>query len=247
MRLTGESKEKVIHQLATMSLIKELDDGGDAVGKVAEERFGEDIKSEKDVMIRLSERANVLCKHTAFIAVDEENDKPVVGPMIIRQIPMALLAEDFEDFEDEEEGSDFDDDDEMTLESFQTQSGKSRLLPEPSGQLRRQFAQSDVFSAIVSEQQASGAWPMSKTVANLVGKSIHDLKRLSPLKKVSPDVDEFVIWATAIVLVWLKVKCADAQDEWELMANKARKWLKKQKYAEEKNWESLLDDARKLI
>eukprot|EP00118_Oscarella_pearsei_P020097 m.216437 g.216437 ORF g.216437 m.216437 type:complete len:819 (+) comp39869_c0_seq7:2839-5295(+) len=256
----GQSEGKAIHQLVAMSLIRDLDNDDDGVGKAVKERMGGSVKSDKEAMVKLSVSANVICKHTAFIAVDAENDEPVAGTMELRHIPMAIAEESlksksffckkntrdrrarFSKFESAGPlplpggralgGGGAPPPPAMAMSASAPPPGlaakkekrKSSRSRSPAGAMR-----SGHFSLIVSEQQASGAWSLSVTVANLVRKSVQDLKALSPLKGVSSGVDEFVCWATAIVLAWLERKCADTQDEWELMANKARKWLKKQK------------------
>ena len=102
------------------------------------------------------------------------------------------------------------------------------------------------FSVIVSQQRASGAWQMNNTVANLLGKSVSEVKMTSPIGKQSTELQSS-IWATCIVIAWLEVKCADLKDEWELLSDKAKSWIKKQFLPETLTSNDVLAAARKLF
>lgn len=115
-----------------------------------------------------------------------------------------------------------------------------------SASRKRSSVPQDTFSAIVSQQKASGAWQMNSTVANLVKKSVGDLEFLSPLGQQPSDLHT-VIWATAVVIAWLELKCADSKDEWELLANKAKAWLGKQLLPEPLTCDAVLTVAKGLF
>jgi hypothetical protein len=87
------------------------------------------------------------------------------------------------------------------------------------------------FSLIVAQQRASGAWQMDSTVAKLLSKSVSEVKMTSPIGKQLTEL-QLSIWATCIVIAWLEVKCADLKDEWELLVDKAKSWVKKQSLPE---------------
>ena len=78
---------------------------------------------------------------------------------------------------------------------------------------------------IINLQMASGAWQLTTQLAGLLGSTIDVLKSACP---VPCEGDIQSLWATALVLVFLKKKMSDSQDEWELVAMKAENWLKKQ-------------------
>ena len=103
-----------------------------------------------------------------------------------------------------------------------------------------------VFLAMVSEQRASGAWQLNSTIAKLLNKSVADMEAMSPFNK-SQSESLSTIWATCIVIAWLELKCADLKDEWEILANKANAWLKKQSFPQLFTFDSVLDVARKLF
>ena len=53
-----------------------------------------------------------------------------------------------------------------------------------------------------------------------------------------------LVWATVLVLAYLEKKLLELKDEWELIAMKAKNWLKKQHVPEGHNTESLLKKAK---
>ena len=100
--------------------------------------------------------------------------------------------------------------------------------------------------AIVSWQKASGAWPLSNETAQLMNMSLTDLEMYSPF---SPPLSEgqSSIWVTAVIVAWLELKCSGYVDEWELLADKARKWLKKQALPEGMTSDTLMLAAREVF
>ena len=86
------------------------------------------------------------------------------------------------------------------------------------------------LTIIISLQLASGAWKMSTEVADVIAKTIAELKDSCP---VSCEGDMETIWATIIVLLYLQLRQSKFKDEWELVAAKAEAWLTKQNLPQE--------------
>ena len=61
----------IVHQLASKSLIQDWQDGNGLSGKSDKEK--------KSAIIKLSVESSVVSSHTAYIAVDEDQDKPIEG------------------------------------------------------------------------------------------------------------------------------------------------------------------------
>ena len=78
---------------------------------------------------------------------------------------------------------------------------------------------------VINLQMASGAWQLTAQLAGILGSTIDELKSACP---VPCEGDIQSLWATALVLVFLRKKMSDFQDEWELVAMKAENWQKKQ-------------------
>ena len=63
----------VIHQLSAKSLIQDWQNGNGLERKSLEDR--------KSAIIKLSIESSVVSSHTAYVAVDEDQDKPIEGAM----------------------------------------------------------------------------------------------------------------------------------------------------------------------
>ena len=77
-------------------------------------------------------------------------------------------------------------------------------------------------SFIVGLQQANGSWLLNDQLAGALAKSVQELKKCCP---VSCDVK---IWATLVVIEFLKKKYPSMMEELELVIMKAEQWLGKQ-------------------
>ena len=79
--------------------------------------------------------------------------------------------------------------------------------------------------ALISLQKASGAWDLTDQLVSLCGKTRDALITGCP---IAVDTAEGkLLWATALALVLLMGKFLDQKDEWEMIAEKGKKWLKK--------------------
>ena len=256
-----------IHHLAGKVLIKEAQ-RSDNVSK-------EDI-------VKLSSESGVISKHTAFIAIDEEQKEPVEGSLNTFDVIAIQPQMDYLCFGamnslssallDCEMGEDYDSDDEcenccaslnsedmeeclqlskntQALQDFDQEVFSSRSqssgLPPPMAPMtlgsslkgptsnKQEKSMSPPVpvpvsrkpSDIISLQLANGSWKLSDKLAQLLGTTTDHLKKACP---ITCDVNTESIWATVIVLAYLESKMADTRDEWELVAAKAKKWLKKQ-------------------
>src|SRR5262249_34579140 len=73
-------------------------------------------------------------------------------------------------------------------------------------------------------QRADGSWDLTKELAEAVGKTLGELREA--LRGAEGDATETErALATALAVVWLELKAADARDEWLLLAAKAERWL----------------------
>lgn len=85
---------------------------------------------------------------------------------------------------------------------------------------------SDRLEAIVALQQFSGQWEGTEELLTLLG-----LDKQAVAAKIKDlglmDKGDDVI-ATALVLAYLQTQLGERKDEWEMMAEKAKLWLKDQ-------------------
>ena len=73
-------------------------------------------------------------------------------------------------------------------------------------------------------QATDGSWRLTKELASILG---HDLTELNAAVQgaTGPRDEVLRACATSLALAWLQKNAADAEDEWRLLATKARKWL----------------------
>ena len=81
--------------------------------------------------------------------------------------------------------------------------------------------------AVITLQKASGSWDLTDQLVSLCGTSRDVLINGCP-NEITVDTGEGkLLWATALALVLLMGKFLDQKDEWEMIAEKGSKWMKK--------------------
>ncbi|BHF69193.1 von Willebrand factor A domain-containing protein 5A [Sparganum proliferum] len=80
----------------------------------------------------------------------------------------------------------------------------------------------DVLLAVAELQDLSGFWKLETGLADLLACQLDKLKSAKPQKIAGL---EDAVWATALVVAFLKTKVADRRMEWQLMSKKAQTWL----------------------
>ncbi|BHF79237.1 hypothetical protein SprV_0602235700 [Sparganum proliferum] len=109
-------------------------------------------------------------------------------------------------------------------------------------------AAEDVVASIAALQEFVGCWPLSAELSRLLNCSLEALQATTPPNFSGEDGR---IWATALVLAFLKLKAARRSTEWILLAKKGRSWLAKHLSAttpagDEKGGDSSLDGLLSL-
>jgi len=94
----------------------------------------------------------------------------------------------------------------------------------PSKRLQSPLEQTDPLAQLVSLQHADGTWDLSPRLAALLGKPRETLLAALPSSSFPPEL-AVRIWATSLALAWLQRHQAATEDEWSLLAGKARHWL----------------------
>ena len=98
--------------------------------------------------------------------------------------------------------------------------------PATGGAFQGKNEASSVLS-LISLQKASGAWDLTDQLVSLCGKTRDALITGCPTEVAVDTAEGKLLWATALALVLLMVKFLDQKDEWEMIAEKGKKWLKK--------------------
>ena len=128
----------------------------------------------------------------------------------------------------------------LTLSSSKRMAKDTRSKPSSSSSWSPQPA----LPRIISLQLASGAWKLSAELAGLLGHSLEELKAVCP---AGCEGELELVWATVLVLGYLEKKLLELQDEWELIAMKAKNWLKKQHVPEGHSTDSFLEKAKTVV
>ena len=276
----GAGAVPTIHHLAGKALIKGLQNM-------------ESSGARKDEIVKLSCECSVISKHTAFIAIDEEQKEPVKGSLqtwdVVASRPMEILpclSQSIRPMMPLKRVS-------ACHTGARRAEGMKRLDRESSAYMGAQFCFApaplsfvglgdpqpllgsgsiDLLCAappppatksegtkfkssssqspqpglprIISLQLASGAWKLSAELASLVGHSMEELKAACP---AACEGELELVWATALVLGYLEKKLLKQQDEWELIATKAKNWLKKQHIPEGHSTESFMEKAKTVV
>ena len=102
----------------------------------------------------------------------------------------------------------------------------SSCAPPVSSQSQGRDDSHSVLS-VISLQKASGSWDFTDQLVSLCGASRDALIKGCP-KEIAVDTGEGkLLWATALALALLMGKFMNQKDEWEMIAEKGTKWLKK--------------------
>ena len=81
--------------------------------------------------------------------------------------------------------------------------------------------------SVTSLQKASGAWDLTDQLVSLCGTSKDSLITGCPAAIAVDSSEGKLLWATALALVLLMGKFGNKKDEWEMVQEKGRKWMKK--------------------
>jgi hypothetical protein len=239
----------VIHQLAAKSLIKDWES---------------DATKKQDV-INMSVQSSVVSSHTAYVAVDEDQNKPIEGAIKVWDLT-ALNARGTSKIMYSSlslsgvrstmitslggsrsavpmprmDGANISAPPHKKMKkSYNLMSDCSSVAPLNPKRNQSNFIGSSGLSQLISLQSAEGYWSLDGGLAGLLGRSLDELK------KCCPDGCSDTVWATLLALALLDKQYKDKQDEWELVAMKSDLWLSSQQLPS--NVDSLKSIASKTL
>lgn len=247
----------ILHGLAAKSLIQ-----------VKQDELSEDSDEEiEEAIVSVSKSANVVSKYTSIVAVDKENHEPVSGPLTKRIVPLVKSRSLRVSASRRRHRSS------TTMDCLKTFSKVRRTRVHPSYsslpvcrkitncELPGSFLAAGplegssstltrssrlLFSSLISLQQASGAWDLTDELLALCKVSKDAVITGCP-KEIAVDTSKGrLLWATALALVLLRGKFLDQEDEWEMIADKGKRWMNKNLPAA-LNCESMLQSASIVI
>uniref|UniRef100_A0A8C6S1A5 von Willebrand factor A domain-containing protein 5A n=1 Tax=Nannospalax galili TaxID=1026970 RepID=A0A8C6S1A5_NANGA len=185
-----------IHRLAAKCLIQTKDFG-----------FKETPAVNVHEVKTISIESGVMSSFTAFIAINQDLNKPVQGPLLHRDIPRLTLLG----------GSPT-----PALNSVHL-SGSLRkmgyLIPSLSLSSSQGFKERDILQ-LVNLQNANGSWDMNEDLSTVLGIRFEDMQASHPTEVVEPSV-----WATILTVLWLYANGRDFYWVWDLLERKAVAWL----------------------
>ena len=239
-----QARYGTLHCLSAKSLIQEKQD----VYQDASRRWKNgEMEAIKDSVIIASKAANVISKLTSFVAIDKDNRQPVSRPM---KNPIHMVFHEAYDslcsyscsFDDEEcldreldewneeiceldaDMCELDEEIHGKLAHRKAENYLCGALPPPQAQKRKDRPP---VLALITLQKASGSWDLTDQLVSLCGTGRDALIKGCP-KEIAVDTAEGkLLWATALALVLLMGKFLDQKDEWEMIAEKGSKWMKK--------------------
>ena len=244
-----QARHGTLHCLSAKSLIQEKqDEYHDASRRW---KNGE-MEAIKDSVIITSKAANVISKLTSFVAIDKDNRQPVSRPM---KNPMHMVFHEaydsscsvscISDYDGEcfgrkrlhkgfllldadicesDDICELDEEIHGSLAHRKAENYLCEALSPPQAQKRKE---SPPVLALITLQKASGSWDLTGQLVSLCGTGRDVLIKGCP-KEIAVDTGEGkLLWATALALVLLMGKFLDQKDEWEMIAEKGSKWMKK--------------------
>ena len=81
--------------------------------------------------------------------------------------------------------------------------------------------------SVISLQKASGAWDLTDQLVSLCEKSRDSLITGCPAAIAVEASEGRLLWATALALALLMGKFGNKKDEWQMIAEKGKKWIRK--------------------
>ena len=103
----------------------------------------------------------------------------------------------------------------------------SASAPPAQGSSSQKTKGAPAVLSLISLQKASGAWDLTDQLVSLCSTSRDALITGCPAEIAVDKAEGKLLWATALALVLLMGKFLDQKDEWEMIAEKGKKWMKK--------------------
>jgi hypothetical protein len=239
------TRETLIGTLAARAMIRDLEEGRsplhDRRGSLQDRgRGSERVKQE---ITRLGVTYGLVSRETSFVAV-EERATPVQDPAVLRKVPIALTR-GWGGAEDTGAHVAFRGSPTLALSmapapaSMEFGAGAPEASPRFGTALRKAglrlrgrrepLDHIDAkavrpFDRLVALQRADGSWELSAELAEILGRPLAELERSLPAADGNA-TEARRAWATALAVAWLEAR-PDLQGEWELLADKARGWLR---------------------
>jgi Vault protein inter-alpha-trypsin domain/von Willebrand factor type A domain len=234
---------KTVATLAARARIRELEEGSEWLGTRGSRQKDRKQQSVTKEIVELSIRYGLISRETSYVAV-ERRETPVHDDIQLRRVPIALtsgwgglerwlpvlhasrhakMAGWFDlhrvfSRTDAPQGAPM-----LAHQALEAPLGKldfhvdhlrvPRLPMRPSG-----------MDALIALQAADGSWDLTAELARIIGRRLSELEAaVDGASGASPSMRR--AWATALALAWLQLHAGGLQEEWRLLAAKARNWI----------------------
>ena len=101
---------------------------------------------------------------------------------------------------------------------------------------------------LISLQRADGSWDLTDEFARAVSMKLRNLEKALRDAIGDPEIARRAL-ATAIAIAWLERHAGDTRHEWEMLAEKAGRWIEACRTAPRAGagWEAWVERARLLV
>ncbi len=239
----------LVAALAARARIRDLEEGTSELhSQRGSRQSGRREQRIRDEIVRLGVTYGLVSRETSFVAI-EQRKTPVAGQAVLRRVPVALttgwgalerrqMPVAFPACLDEGRlGRAFD----LGGGWPRAVSGRvvSRRVDEPLGRPMRikglihdAVAHSDPtpsapvrpLDRVVSQQHADGSWSLNEATAEALGRTLPELEASLP-KPSGRRAEARTAWATALAVTYVELFCEAQHDEWDLLVDKAKRWL----------------------
>jgi hypothetical protein len=107
------------------------------------------------------------------------------------------------------------------------------------------------LSKLVMLQRANGSFELNDKLAKLLGVPLARLEALLSSLTATTDKEKTKqqVWATAMALAYMEIRLASIADDWAMMADKSRRWLRGQTTGGDSTLAQVawLDEAKKVL
>lgn len=234
--------------LAARARIRELEESPEWTAARGSRQGRRKTTDATQEIIALGVKYGLMSRETSYVAI-ERREKPVAGDVQLRRVPIALTA-GWSDLTADvilkvgavPAAPVILDAPLFRARSLETRAeafGFQDRTQEPPAQPRLSWGRSvfterasrpavpappPAMQALVALQAADGSWDLTRDLADIIGRSLKEMESAVAGATGNPR-DARKAWATALALVWLRTQARHVEDQWSLLAAKARRWL----------------------
>ncbi len=244
---------RTVATLAARARIRELEESPEWISARGSRQAHRKTNATAQEILALAIRYGLVSRETSYVAI-ERRTTPVLGDVQLRRVPIALTTgwgnlagvapmrsmhqpmaagaapspQAAQSWRARSAGITEGMLPEVLCEMEENETGFLSALRRASRKAKRPSpaaaAPPPAMHALVALQRAEGSWDLTPELAAVVGRPLEELES-ALAGATGDDRDVRKAWATALALVWLRTHARHVEDEWALLAAKARAWL----------------------